>query len=168
MIDALKSILKIVKWLLLSILISAIIIVGGFYLFLYGLQSHWFDQQDSDIILIRRMEYYANEKLPSCKVLKKENKERHHNIAIYKVDSIDFMKVHNNFNIILPEFSQSSNVRLIGETQHLIRKSLPKKERDNWSKNITLYEYNNSFYTKKIGFLKPNIIVLETKTIIPF
>lgn len=161
MCKCLKVILKPVIVFLLSILISATIIVGGFYLFLYGLDSHWFDPQDSDIILIRRMEYYANEKLPSCKVLKKENKERHHNIAIYKVDSIDFMKVFNNFREIRPGF-ELDNGELKGETQYLISKSLPKDKRKNWFKNIIVYSDKSIKGRKaKICFIYPNIIIFE-------
>jgi hypothetical protein len=145
----------------LSITILAIIIVGGFYLFLYGLQSHWFDPQESNTTLIRYMEYYANEKLPSCKVLEKEKKERYHNIAVYCVDSIDFMKIFNNFREITPEF-ELDNGELKGETQYLISKSLPKDKRKHWSKNIVVYK-DESIKSKKrkLCFIYPNIIILE-------
>jgi len=157
----LKVILKPVIVVFLSILISATIIVGGWNLFLYGLDSHWFDTPVSDKNLIKSLEYYSKKELLSCKVLKKKMKEQHYTIAVYETDSVDFVTFHNEFIKNDTSFVALSNNDFMIETKELIAKSLRKTKKNRSSTDILIYKNDNGYFVRKIGLLSPDIIILE-------
>lgn len=158
------SIIKSAKWLLFPLSVI-IIMLGLFCIILYGIQANWFDEE-SENDLIRRIEFFAKEKLPSCEVLKKEYNSGYYSIAIYKVDSTDFVKV---FNILDTDTTfvvlENNDFRI--ETKQLIAKSLRKTNRKRLSTDILIYKNDVGHYIYKVGFICPEIIVIERENQYP-
>lgn len=150
---------KFIKWLLVPLL-SGIIIISLFYLMLYSIQSGWFDTTESDVNLIKTLEFYSKEDLPSCEVLKKKNKSGYYSITIYKTDSVDFMKAFNAFDTNAKFITLHHNDLMI-ETKQLIAKTLRKVNKKRESANIVVYKDEKGNHTYKIGFIHPDIIIIE-------
>ncbi|MDR2921203.1 MAG: hypothetical protein LBV72_17805 [Tannerella sp.] len=147
-----KGTIKIIISCFLIFLVSLVVL----YALFVGLMFYTVYTPPHDLVYIRYMEYYAEDSLPSCKVVCKKYHEAEYTTAIYRLNHSDFLKVLEK--VQSHKYLDDSSCNYFNERAI----ELMCKEKIHPASDINYY-YTLFRGDHQIGFKSPDLIIYYSK-----